>query len=179
MFVIRQPVVLLCRVVLALAVAAHHRFGLAGLRSRVPAPCSLSSARNRQMNSPLASTVASTTQGRQAAAVLASTHAGQPDGQPAPKLKCIVIGAGFSGLAAARTLADEGPGVEVTVLEAGRRVGGRAHTAQVRSAMPVLTTHFGATGKASAADRRLKLSCMAVANAVFLACSVLRLGVLW
>ena len=124
-------------VVLELAVAAHYGFsGLAGLRSRMPAPCFLSSARNCLLKSHFASTVSRAPQGRQAAIVLASAQAGLPDQQPASRMKCFVIGAGFSGLAAARTLADEGSGVEVIVLEAGSRVGGRAHTAQVRSAMP-------------------------------------------
>ena len=40
--------------------------------------------------------------------------------------KVIVIGAGIAGAAAARTLSDAG--LEVQVLEAGSRVGGRIHT---------------------------------------------------
>ncbi|KAK9844063.1 hypothetical protein WJX81_003289 [Elliptochloris bilobata] len=45
------------------------------------------------------------------------------------KKKCIIIGAGYAGLAAARTLVGEGGDrLEVVVLEAGHRVGGRAHT---------------------------------------------------
>lgn len=50
------------------------------------------------------------------------------------KRKVVVIGAGFAGISAARTLLREGHGlVDVTVLEAGSRVGGRACTLQVRT----------------------------------------------
>ena len=45
----------------------------------------------------------------------------------------VVVGAGFAGLAAARTLLDRAPqgSVQVTVLEAADRVGGRARTVVV------------------------------------------------
>ena len=123
--------------VLELAVAAQYGFsGLAGLRSRMPAPCFLRSARSCLAKSQFSSTVSRAPQGRQAPFLLASPQAGQADQPPASRMKCIVIGAGFSGLAAARTLTDEGSGVEVIVLEAGCREGGRAHTAQVHSAKP-------------------------------------------
>lgn len=47
-------------------------------------------------------------------------------------MKCVVVGAGYAGLAAARTLLFEGVvDVKVVVLEAGSRVGGRAHTQQL------------------------------------------------
>ena len=108
---------------------------------------SLTSARNRLAKSHVASTVSRAPQGRQAAFLLASALAGHADHQPASRMKCIFIGAGFLGLAAARTLADEGSGVEVIVLKAGTRVGGRAHTAQVCPATPfVRQIQVGATG---------------------------------
>lgn len=48
------------------------------------------------------------------------------------KRKVAVIGAGFAGISAARTLLQEGKGlINVTVLEASERVGGRACTKQV------------------------------------------------
>lgn len=45
--------------------------------------------------------------------------------------RVVVVGAGFAGLGAARTLADAG--VQVVVLEARDRIGGRAHTVQLGS----------------------------------------------
>ncbi len=51
-------------------------------------------------------------------------------------MSVIVIGAGFAGLSAARTL-QAGRSLQVTVLEGSARVGGRAHTLQVRR-KPVL-----------------------------------------
>ncbi len=47
----------------------------------------------------------------------------------ADRFDVVVVGAGFAGLGAARTLADAG--VEVAVLEARERIGGRAHTVDV------------------------------------------------
>ena len=49
---------------------------------------------------------------------------------PAP-LHVVVVGAGVSGLAAARRLVQELPGARVTVLEASPRVGGSLRTAEV------------------------------------------------
>lgn len=57
--------------------------------------------------------------------------------------KVAVVGAGFAGISAARTLLRDSDGlIDVTVLEASSRVGGRASTVQVRkpsiSAQPQL-----------------------------------------
>lgn len=47
-------------------------------------------------------------------------------------MRVIIVGAGFAGLAAARTLqAAAGGKLNVIILEGGQRVGGRAHTLQV------------------------------------------------
>ena len=47
--------------------------------------------------------------------------------------KVIIIGAGFAGLAAARRVASGGAGRwQATILEGSHRVGGRAHTVEVR-----------------------------------------------
>ena len=43
---------------------------------------------------------------------------------------CVVVGAGLSGLVAARTLSDAG--VRVTILESEHKVGGRMRTDRVR-----------------------------------------------
>ncbi|CAL5227355.1 g10303 [Coccomyxa viridis] len=48
-------------------------------------------------------------------------------------MSVVVIGAGFAGLSAARTL-QAGRSLQVTVLEGSSRVGGRAHTLQTESA---------------------------------------------
>jgi protoporphyrinogen oxidase len=55
----------------------------------------------------------------------------------APK-KVVIVGAGFAGLTAARTLLDRAPpgSVSVTILEATDRVGGRARTCVVRIVIP-------------------------------------------
>ena len=45
-------------------------------------------------------------------------------------MSVIVIGAGFAGLSAARTL-QAGRSLQITVLEGSGRIGGRAHTLQV------------------------------------------------
>lgn len=48
------------------------------------------------------------------------------------KRKVAVIGAGFAGISAARTLLhDAGDIIDVTVVEASSRIGGRACTVQV------------------------------------------------
>ncbi len=48
------------------------------------------------------------------------------------KKKVLVVGAGFAGITAARTLLAEATApLEVVVLEASSRVGGRAHTMEV------------------------------------------------
>ena len=48
------------------------------------------------------------------------------------KKKVVVVGAGFAGISAARTLlAESKVPVEVTVLEASSRIGGRACTREV------------------------------------------------
>lgn len=65
--------------------------------------------------------------------VLVASQLRAMQGEARVKHKYVVIGAGFAGLAAARTLVDEGRGrVECVVLEGGTRVGGRAHTHMVR-----------------------------------------------
>ncbi len=46
-------------------------------------------------------------------------------------MKVLVLGAGFAGMGAAQRLREHG--VEVRVLEGSHRVGGRAHTMDVRS----------------------------------------------
>lgn len=55
----------------------------------------------------------------------------------------VVVGAGFAGVSAARTLLSQSE-VKVTVLEASSRVGGRACTREVR-AKPLVTCveHLG------------------------------------
>ena len=50
--------------------------------------------------------------------------------RPGTQMFVVIIGAGFAGLSAARTL-QAGRTVQVTVLEGSSRVGGRAHTLQV------------------------------------------------
>ena len=57
------------------------------------------------------------------------TRMGTSGPEQSHKKHAVIVGAGFAGLAAARRLNDED--CRVTVLEAGDRVGGRAHTAQV------------------------------------------------
>lgn len=48
------------------------------------------------------------------------------------KKKVVVVGAGFAGITAARTLLAEATApLEVVVLEASSRIGGRAHTMEV------------------------------------------------
>lgn len=48
------------------------------------------------------------------------------------KKKVVVVGAGFAGITAARTLlAEAAAPLEVVVLEASSRIGGRAHTMEV------------------------------------------------
>ena len=64
-------------------------------------------------------------------------------GDSAPR-SVIIIGAGFAGLAAARQLfcCSESPKVDIKILEAGDRVGGRAWT----HTLPAFgKTEFGAT----------------------------------
>lgn len=53
----------------------------------------------------------------------------------APSGSAVVIGAGMSGLAAARRLADAGH--QVTVLEARDRIGGRIHTSRIWPDLPI------------------------------------------
>ena len=45
-------------------------------------------------------------------------------------MKVLVLGAGFSGMGAAQRLREHG--VDVSILEGSHRVGGRAHTIDVR-----------------------------------------------
>ena len=59
------------------------------------------------------------------AATLAVAGCGRPQSRPS-RGQVVVIGAGMAGLAAARQLADAG--VDVTVLEARERIGGRMWT---------------------------------------------------
>ena len=48
------------------------------------------------------------------------------------KKKVVVVGAGFAGITAARTLLAEATApLEVVVLESSSRIGGRAHTMEV------------------------------------------------
>ena len=55
--------------------------------------------------------------------------------------KVVIVGAGFAGITAARTLLEEGGNrVSATVLEASIRLGGRAHSAQV--CMRLLAAHM-------------------------------------
>jgi protoporphyrinogen oxidase len=51
--------------------------------------------------------------------------------KPESKKKVIVIGGGLSGLSAARQLLTTNPDIDVTVLEALDRVGGRTHTVNI------------------------------------------------
>ena len=44
----------------------------------------------------------------------------------------VIIGAGMSGMTAARLLAEMGPGIKVLVLDARDRVGGRMYTSAAR-----------------------------------------------
>jgi len=71
-----------------------------------------------------------------------------------------VVGAGFAGLAAARTLLAEGRGqVEVTILEADSVVGGRARRGQLRSGPVELgATWFHGTEGNPVHDYAVKLS---------------------
>ena len=65
-------------------------------------------------------------------------HPGPSPGTPGQPKRCIVIGAGFAGLGAARNLVSQAPDkVVVTVLEAGPSVGGRARAGKV-SPVPTL-----------------------------------------
>lgn len=60
---------------------------------------------------------------------IAKVRAAEPGMQ---KRKVAIVGAGFAGISAARTLLrDAGGCIDVTVLEASSRVGGRACTVQV------------------------------------------------
>ena len=53
------------------------------------------------------------------------------------KKKVVVVGGGFAGVSAARTLLSESKvPIEVTVLEASPRVGGRACTKEVTFLLP-------------------------------------------
>ena len=54
----------------------------------------------------------------------------------------VIVGAGFAGLAAAKSLVTAGEDVTVTVLEGGSRVGGRANTQTLEGLGKV---EFGAT----------------------------------
>ncbi len=54
------------------------------------------------------------------------------DGQDPPK-RALIVGGGFAGLAVARRLSSLGGDCwQATVLEGSERVGGRAHTVEVR-----------------------------------------------
>jgi monoamine oxidase len=69
---------------------------------------------------------------------------------------CIVIGAGFAGLAAAEALA--AAGVEVTVLEARSRVGGRVHSRTLASGVVVeLGAEFVLPGYATLTETAARL----------------------
>lgn len=69
----------------------------------------------------------------------------------APK-KVVIVGAGFAGLTAARTLLDRAPpgSVSVTILEATDRVGGRARTCVVRIVLGGVSTSSSSTNTSPA-----------------------------
>lgn len=50
------------------------------------------------------------------------------------KVKCVIVGAGISGLRAASVL--ERHGIEVVVLEGRDRIGGRIHTTRTKDGIP-------------------------------------------
>ena len=75
--------------------------------------------------------------------ILVTLHPGTRCAGCSASRSVIVIGAGFSGLAAARRLLEEGPHkVQITVLEGGSRLGGRAWT---RTLPDLGKAEFGAT----------------------------------
>ena len=79
------------------------------------------------------------------------------------QMSVVVIGAGFAGLSAARTL-QAGRSLQVTVLEGSSRVGGRAHTLQVWNKLTLSIYH-------TLSDRPSEKQCRLVEYVIYIAVS--------